>query len=335
MKISSKQNLLNYKQRTYPNFASKVSIFSKKLDKIIKSTNSTQDEDIKLLNLLKKIINKKTKEKSFLGEGRRGIVLLLDSKYVLKIDKNTPLKLDFMSIPFDKFNNLNFKSYFGGVIAKFGNVHILKNISKTGKHTPAGVPSHLTAKNHHKECIEYYEKKYLPKFSSLPQKTFDDVAYDFKLLNKNNDGGYCFDVRNPNNFVLVGKKIRIVDSICQSFENEMATADLLAPFLFFQDVANECTYSTNSLPHRRKLFKKIVLAGLNNDLPLMNGSNAFIFEEVLENLCKSKVNAQRFHSDIIILKEKFSNKKEFLAMTKRYLNSIFDTKNEDISKLLK
>lgn len=334
MKISIHSNYINYRKNTCPAFAGRVSVFSKRMDKLIKSSNPSQAENLNLMNLLKKIINKKTKEQSILGEGCRGIVFSLDSKYVLKLDKSSPLNLEFMSIPFDKFRNLNFKAYVGGVVAKFGNVRVLKNVSKTGKHLPAGVPAYFSEHNLQKDCVEYYEKKYLPKFASLPQKSFDDVAYDFRLLNENSRDGHCFDTRNPNNFVLVGKKIRIVDSICQSFEKEMTITDLVAPFLFFQDVANECTYSVRGLNNRRKLFKKIVLAGLKNDLPIDNGGNSYIFDEVFEYLCKPKVDSSRFRSDILNLKAAYSNKKEFLSVAKQYLNSVFDASNTDFVNVL-
>ena len=334
MKILSQQNYINPRITTNPNFSGRVSVFSKKMDRIIKSTNSTQAENVNLVNLLKKMLDKKLKKKSFLGVGCRGVVVPLDSKYVLKLDKTLPLKFDIMSIPVDKFRDLTFKSYFGGIVAKFGNVRVLKNVSKTGNHLPAGVPTYFSEHNSLKDCVEYYEKKYLPRFASLPQKSFDDVAYDFKLLNKNSADGHCFDVRNPNNFVLVGRKIKIVDSICQSFETEMTTADLLSPFLFLQDVANECSYSAGALNNRRKLFKKLILAGLKNDLHLMNGGNSFVFEEVLEYLCKSKVDTQRFSSDILNLKLSHPNKKEFLSMVKKYLNNIFDASNYEVVDIL-
>lgn len=329
MKVLSSFNPVNYTQKTNPSFSGKVSVFSKKMDKILQSTNVSQSENLNLLSLLKKNMVKQIKKKAFLGEGCKAIVLSLDSKYVLKLQKNEPINLEVMNIPFDKFRDLNFKSYFGGVVAKFGNVSVLKNVSKSGKHLPAGVPASFAENNLQKACVDYYENIYLPRFASLPQKSFDDVAYDFKLLNKNSGDGYCFDVRNPNNFVLVGKKIKIVDCICKSFEEKMTTTDLLTPFLFFQDVSNECLFSTKALNNRRKLFKKIILAGIKNDLPLVNGGNSFVFEEVLESLCKAKVNSNCFIKDLNLLKSRASNKNELLGLTKQYLNSIFDVKNQD------
>lgn len=329
MKILTQCNykIVSHNRPAYPVFAGRLSVFSKKMDKMLNSTNTTQRENLNLLNLLKKMLHKSAKSKSVLGEGRRGVVLSLDSKYVLKLDKNDPTKLDFMNIPSDRFRNLNFKSYFGGIVAKFGNVQVLKNVSKTGNHFPAGVPVSFVKNNLNKECINYYEEIYLPRFASLPQKSFDDVAYDFNLLNKNSGEGHCFDVRNPNNFVLVGRKIRIVDSICKSFDDEMTTTELLAPFLFFRDISSECFYSAKALANRRKIFNKLILAGLKNDLPLMNNSSAYIMEEVLENLCKSKVDTKCFVNDMLQLKAVSSNKKELLSLAKRYLNSIFDSSN--------
>ena len=330
MKILPHRHYANCVRISNPAFTGRVSVFSKKMDKMLKSSVISYSENNNLLNILRKVLTKKIKTGTVLGEGNRGIVLGLDSKYVLKIDKNSPLKLDVMSVPFNKFSDLSFKSYLGGVVAKFGNVSILKNVSKTGKHLPAGVPTSFVESNCPKECVEYYEKKYLPRFASLPQKSFDDVAYDFKLLNKSSGEGHYFDVSNPNNFVLVGRKIKIVDSICKSFEKEMTTSDMLSPLLFLQDVSNECSYSSTALNNRRKLFKKIILAGIKNDLPLMNEDCSYVFEVVLEELCKSKVDTNRFNKDVSLLKSKFSNKKELLSHAKQYLNSIFDAQNDDL-----
>ena len=83
MKISIHLNYINYRKNTCPAFAGRVSVFSKRMDKLIKSSNPSKAENLNLMNLLKKIINKKTKEQSILGEGCRGIVFSLDSKYVL------------------------------------------------------------------------------------------------------------------------------------------------------------------------------------------------------------------------------------------------------------
>ncbi len=108
------------------------------------------------------------------GQGFHGVVYKIDDRYVLKVSHKDKPYADML----DKIKELKFsdlKTYYGEPVAKFYDVQILKNVSSKGLHIPAGIPQKDIGLKTEKECSEYYEKIYLPLFSSLPQKSFDAV----------------------------------------------------------------------------------------------------------------------------------------------------------------
>ena len=189
-------------------------MFSKRLDKVLNKKSCTIADSIFLSDKLEKIKKRRFAQNAILGEGMQAKVVKIDSKYVMRSSPNSIIG-DFNNIYFEESPWCKLKNYYGDCVAKLGDVEILKNVSKTGTHLPAGVPKKMIDTSTPEECRKYYENVYLPKFANLPQKAYDNVAQDCSKLNLYYDGEswYRFDVINPNNFVAVGKKIKIVDNI--------------------------------------------------------------------------------------------------------------------------
>lgn len=345
----SQENSYNIQNpsRNKPVFGGYVSAFSKKLDKVITHGICSVDDSFYMQDELNKIIQKRLEKNEILGEGTFAKVLKIDSKYVLRMTKSITKTLEgFTGFGCDNRSYFGLKTYYGDYVAKFGNVQVLRNVSATGKHIPAGVPSELSNSKTSEECRKYYEETYLPLFAKLPQKAFDDVAYDFATLNLYcSDGWYRFDVFNPSNFVLVGKQIRIVDNLVKNTDDAnflraysengrdcaMSTTDLMRVFLMMQEPRVECEFSENALPFRRELFKKIVLAGMKNYLPLSNDENVFCLEKVAEILCKSNNQTQQIHAKLERFAEDYTkNPKKTLKNVADYIDSIFQPKEIEI-----
>jgi len=338
--ISKDYSNIHSQSRNKPNFCGYVSVFSKRLDKVLKQNDCSIDDSMYLYNKLQKIIDKRKRQNDVLGEGTLAKVFKIDSKYVLRSGKlGSPVVESFRRGDIDNRAYFGLKTYYGDYVAKFGDIQILRNVSSTGKHIPAGVPSKITLSKSPEESRKYYEETYLPLFAKLSQKAYDDVAYDFSTLNMYcTDGFYRFDVLNPNNFVLVGKKICIVDNLVKKNEesqfllayNEtkqgglMSIADLMRAFLMLQEAGVECEFSEKALPLRRELFKKIVLAGVKNNLPVVNEENMFCFEKVAEILCKSNCDAVQIQVNLERLVDDYcDNPKKTLRKVADYVDSIF------------
>ena len=333
--------------KNQPTFEGYISAFSKRFDKVMKNAECSVDDSFYMYNQLNKIIKKRLKNTDVLGEGAFAKVLKIDSKYVLRMNNIQMFcvenfKSDYHSVKKD----LGLRTYYGDYLAKFGDIQILRNVSSTGKHIPAGIPSKLLQTGTSEECDKYYDEVYLPKFANLPQKAYDNLANDFDILNLcYDDDWYRFDIFNPNNFVLVGKQIRIVDNITKESynpnylapysetlpDNRMSTTDLMRVFLMMRDLKTECSFNEKTLSLRRELFKKICLAGIKNQLPVVNDNNIYCFEKVAEVICNANCD-----SDKIIPKlEKFTNDycenpKKTIKDSSLYIDSIFENPKIEI-----
>ena len=257
-------------------FTGYKSTFSKKLEKALAAQRTTSQSASKLLDDFADMYDKKVCLDKKIGSGFYGTVYKIDDCYVLKRG-NERLEPEFGGIEVvrnRKFSQL--KHYFGEAIAKIFNnsgedMAILKNVYSKGISIPAGVPDDF-AKTHTKdECFKYYADVYLPKFASLPQKSFDGIAMDFALLNKMSTKrkSYFFDFLNPNNFVLCGKTIRVLDEI-NEYEKPTRNCitDMLDVFLNRVDLDNDAVYDENLVSLRKKLTKKIILAGARHKVPM-------------------------------------------------------------------
>lgn len=178
------------------------SSFSKHLEQVLQSKNGEQE----LSNHFQKVFKAKKQASNKLGQGAYGKVYRIDDYYVFKVYQNKTQNNFALKYPKENlFSNL--KNYYGKVIAKFGQIEIIKNVTRDKN-------KFLELANPFTDGINAYNNT-LKSFLKLPQKAFDNLAQDFVELNNIYQPNlfYKFDTNNPNNFIKVGNSIRIVDDI--------------------------------------------------------------------------------------------------------------------------
>ena len=291
-----------YKQLT---FQGRLSKFSKQLDSTLalKDKCIPYDDLIELKDTLVKSRKTKIKPNRLLGQGWKGQVYQIDEKYALKTPAffRQGFKLPFFNTGFQP----HLKCYYGDQIATFGDYGILRNL---GKHTPVGIP-HVMSNSKttlYTEINRYYEEDFLPMFASLPQKAFNDIAKDCNTLNRLEDSNtglrYIFDYANPNNFVIKGNKILITDEIICQEDVGNSMADLLRAMVNYKEFGVKNHSNENTLPYFREIYKKIVLAGVKEGLPLgiIDKKDSWIF--ATETICKANKNTDKVLDTISDLK---------------------------------
>lgn len=193
-------NNINTKHYT-PSFqAYYKSSFSRQLENFISSGKGEKE----LVNSFKKVLEQK--ESNVLGQGAYGKVSKIDDYYVFKTYFDIKPEVNKVTINNNnKFRNI--KNYYGGFVVKIGNIKLLRNVSGD-RH------NFVSMARSKSDGIAAYNYS-LNEFSTLPQKAFDNLARDFDMLNNIHEPNlhYKFDTNNPNNFIKVGKSIRIVDEV--------------------------------------------------------------------------------------------------------------------------
>lgn len=243
------------------NFNGYKTSFSKKFENFMKNDAISAEKISDLQNSMKKVISQKMAPKYYMGEGRSNKVYRIDDYYVFRLNKNSS---PFVQAPVkNQEAKRNLKTYWGGIIAKFGNVSIVKNAVGNKKDTiPAGIPFELLTASPYKRKIAMI--KSLKNFAKLPQGAYDKVAKDFVELSKKTDGyRRHFDCNNPNNFVKVGKQIKIVDDISESFH----TPDCYDMVKVFMKDYNLPT-SKNTKKMKRAILQKCIIASSKAGLEL-------------------------------------------------------------------
>lgn len=317
-------NLFSNYKNTSPQFCSYKTSFSKKLDNVLLKKRASKEDKTLLSEKLNNLLNTKLQNR-FLGEGANGQVYKIDDEYVLKTLYNSGIEnTKFDSLGNDKFSEL--KNYYGEPVAKFSDVTILKNVSSNGEHIPVGVPDRVSKNGLKEECIAYYEKMYLPRFADLPQKSYNGLAQDLNRLNKMGRGlnNYKFDYLNPNNFVLVGKSLRIIDDVYKTLQpNENTTAKMLGMFLHDMTRNSVAVYNKDVVPERKNILKKVILAGVNSNLPLgTRDRDKEIWNYTLNTLCGIKTPAKNVVDEIDIIQKNCLSPKSRVQKTEKYLDEI-------------
>ncbi len=276
MKLQTTTPLTNNQYVANPAFCGYTRTkFGRAIDSFIKEGHNS-DSACQQLNTILNLFLKHLSFASKLGEGFRGIVYKIDDKYVLKVNKHIRDMDVYPKLPEGNiFKGL--KSYYGASVVDFNKwVKVLKNVTSYGKHIQAGVPDVKEARLTLPEKAAVWSSDYLPRFASLPQKCYDALAHDFAALNKvkHNGQSYAFDTNNPNNFVLAGKSLRIVDDVDPSMQPEPNTvAGLLRSFLEKIDLDYKAPMGLDNVGLRHSLMKKIIMAGEKYELPYMRGEN--------------------------------------------------------------
>lgn len=316
----------NYSNNYHQNFQGNLSNFSKKLDKVLNQKEKIIpcDDLIDLKDTLVKSRKAITKPHRLLGQGWKGQVYQIDEKYALKAPAffRKGFKMPYFSNEFRP----HLKCYYGDQIAIFGDYVILHNI---GKHTPVGIPLAMSNSNTtlSTEITHYYEEKFLPMFASLPQKAFNNIAKDCNTLNRLEDSNtglrYIFDYANPNNFVIKNNKILITDEIICQNKVGNSTADLLRAMINYKEFGVKNQSNENTLPYFREIYKKIVLAGVKEGLPLGIPDKKTHWELATETICKANKNTNEVINTISDLKYAQKNRSSLVKATKEFLDTLF------------
>ncbi len=321
---------LNLNSNTYlnkrnVNFTGYTSAFGRRLESVMAKNSASEEDKACLVFWIRKFLSTKINPKNKLGEGAHGAVYRIDDKFCMKIPVGKEPQVDGMDdLPNNLFGKL--KSYYGGKVAVFSDVEVLKNVSSGGKHTQIGVPdtyrsAHIASENH-----KFYEKECLPRLAKLPQKSFDVIVADCAALNAMSSklASYVFDYKNPNNFVIVGKSIRILDDVnVKQAGGRNSLADLFDA-LINKIYLNHCAnFSESGKKYRQEVFKKLVLAAMKTDIPIKPKMQAddLTWYITTQDLCRFDDSNEK----IIDKLAKFQNikdQKSRLEKAKKYLDKI-------------
>jgi len=262
------------------NFLGYKTKFSKQLEKFIAEPCPEPQAMIMLSQDMAKMVNKRVQPKYKMGEGKFHDVYKIDDYYVMRVPKDD--RNPYVSLPrkprkkvFEFFSG--FKAYMGQVVSNFGDYEIIKNAKGTKKDIiEAGIPYKLAYKidrcatskeinDVQAQITKEYNEKYLPAFSSLPQKAYDKVAADIVRLNDSQQNAHyfvkMFDCNNPNNFIKVGKNIKIIDDLSATIEYGNVS-DMMRVFLRDYGAKN----TPNTIEMKKNIFKKCVVAAVKNNM---------------------------------------------------------------------
>ena len=288
------------------------------------SEKNNQNELDKLGNLLSEVIKSNMNPENYIGAGKTGKIYRIDNKYVFK-----KFKFEFEEKKANNFeldtNSVNEKipNWCGGPVASSNNILILKNADPKGIAVPVGVPFEIV---NDAQAEHYYKNIYLQKCANMPQHAFDNLANDFKTLNSSfkRDTYYrYFDTYNPNNFLLVGDEIKIVDDICETeFDNPNNLTSMLKVFLLRYSVDIEASFEKALVPQRRKILEKCIIANEKAELPI----DYFYHENCILEESLNLVDIKSTHESLLAKIREFRNnipdKNQRIDAVKEYLNTL-------------
>ena len=299
------------------------SVFSKKLEQALQNASNQAYSGKEISYDFAKLYPKKSNPKNLLGKGSHGSVYRIDDYYVFKVSSEKPVKIGDFQKPavVSKYSDL--KLYYGDVIAKFGNVEIIKNALAGKKSVNAGVPYDVKDWN---DILRIYREKYLPAFTSLPQKAFDAIAEHFKKLNQKSNGAinYRFDTNNPNNFIKIGSQIRIIDDISITPVKDFnSPLEMLNVFVIKHKLGTKNIFDEKAVYMRKDLFKKCILASEKAELPYTSIEYKFVLDEYNE-ACKLSGIDKSFKEiyERLMNFRNIPDMKIRLSALKEYLNSL-------------
>lgn len=285
--------------------------FSKDLERFIAKKRPSESDSFELKNKMSELVEKRVNDKYFVGEGKSNKVYRIDDYYIMRFNKYSK---PYVSKPIKEkaSEDIGLKAYFGDVLVRFGNIKIIKNAMAGKKDTvEAGMPFNLLKSNNMK-LKNTAIKRSVSEFVTLPQSAYDKVASDFNTLNKNSKGYHRkFDCYNPNNFIKVGKQIRIVDDIEDGLEAH-DTADMLN--VFIREYDTEIT-DKETINQRKQIFSKCILASVKNNLEI----KPCRIEKYIAKL-GLKTDAKTFASNVEAI-NKQPEKTKYNAL-KEYLNNL-------------
>ena len=290
------------------NFYGYKTKFSKNLERFIAKKRPSEYDSFELKNEMADLLDSRVKDKYFLGEGRSNKAYRIDDYYILRFNK---YRRPYVSKPVKEpaSEDKGLKTYFGDILVHLGNIKIVKNATSGKKDTlEAGIPYCILTSGD-MELKNAAIKRCVSEFVKLPQSAYDKVAKDFNTLNQNSKGYHRkFDCQNPNNFIKVGKQIRIVDDIEDGFGAHDA-ADMLNVFIREYDTK---VNDKETINQRKQIFSKCIIASVKNDLNI----EPFKIEKYITKL-GLKTDAKTFVSNVKDInnqpdRTKYKSLKEYL-----------------------
>ncbi len=301
-------NCINNNKYTYtPSFqAYYKSPFGKKIEHSLATSHFSED----IVADFEKIFNQKRNRKCKMGAGKYGTVYRIDDYFVFKKYHNydpkfMPVKVNTKTM----FDGL--RTYCGKVLVRIGNIEIIRNATRDRR-------NFLQMAKTVVDGPAAYARS-LREFCTLPQRAFDNLAQDFQRLNGIYEGHrFCrFDTGNPNNFIKVGKSIRIVDDvydICPCPNSNDIYAFLS---VFIQ--------KGGSMKLKKEMFKKCIMACEKYQLP-MDDDIKYFSKEVNEifGYAGVRVSFEEFDEVIKTLRQTCPNNKLRLTKVREYLETLWD-----------
>ena len=279
------------------------SSFSKSLENTLLSGENYE----KIIKDFAQVLKNKKNTDCKIGEGGFGEVFRIDDYFVFKTYHDQAPNIEtFKPQNNEKFKNL--KLFWGNVIAKIGNIEIKRNVTKN-KNNFVGMA------NVRRDPTEEYNHS-LKEFLKLPQKAFDNLAAEFKTLNNIQEPNlfYAFDTNNPNNFIKVGKSIRIVDNI-----NRVSSPKPNDLFSFMKVFIQ----NGGDKQLKKEILKKCILASEKNMLPMDNAYKyLYHFMDTLFGDAGVKVSFEDFYVDMTKLRSNCSSNKRRMQLVKDYVNNL-------------
>jgi len=236
-------------------------------------------------------------EKNLIGQGHIDKVYRIDDKYAVKISSVRFKKIDEFSfrIPNGNADNYNsvkinndkkfddLQTWYGKPLVEIGSAKIIKNAGDLSTSVPYGAPVKKSLMGMSEEkLIEYYgdvralyKETMLPQLAAMPQKAFDALAKDFKILNavKDEPYSYSFMSQDPGNFLLLENEIKIVGKIAKTYipiTNNLTS--MLEPFLCKYHSGGHAQYKPvfddELINVRKEILKKCIIACEKEELPL-------------------------------------------------------------------
>lgn len=328
-------NNINISNNKTTTFQGRSRELEKVLDSVINKPQISENEKNLLIKKIKAALSDIFVQTRFIGEGTHNAVFKITKKYAARVPIGEKINSENIGDNLiwgeNKFRDL--LNYFGEAIVTLGKLQILKNISPQ---MPAGIPEHLAKKYTENRKKEYYKEKYLPKFACVSQSSYNSLAKDLAHLNEMKFGPRLygvFDSLNPNNIVVRGDNLMLVDEIdtlCdRSYSN--TTAKLLKVFV------NRATKDSNSpdvedkeLKFVRKIFKKTVVAGVYADLVPANSKEDYKDWEIALKKCHINTNAYELINKIEDLSVQERNPIERMKLADVYLSSLTGLNHSNI-----
>ena len=234
-------------------------------------------QNMKFHSLMNKTLPMIMTPENFLNKGRESKVYRISDNFVAKVRRGTTSQnavhsYNLMSAPDKRFNRLPF--YYGEPVLKIGNVEILKNATPNNNFRYCGTP-YKGSSVPSIEDIKLYNNEYLPLCSSLPQKSYDDLAQGLKELNsirrfsKGKFVSYMPDIINPNNILISNGEFKLVDKLDKiNYKNPNSIYTMLEPLVLRLSPEATAKREANLFGYRREIFKKTLIASEKAELPL-------------------------------------------------------------------